>query len=190
MNKKSTLILLSSAVVLILIVGSIGIVMANNTENYSTDDLDGKGYRFFQKHRRFLFRILKNKCNELALKFESIKTELLALRSEVKALMDAGVSREEIWELISTKLEELGIETPMCNDLTFLLSSLTDEQREALRLKLGEMRDAGASREEIKAELINMLQEWDIEVPKFPCLLRQRLRNRRRLRRKICVEPR
>ena len=181
--------LLSSVVVLALIVGGIGIVMANNSEDYTPNNLDGEVYRLFQKYRRFLFRISEDKCNELALKFESVKPELQALRSEVKALMDAGASRENIRALISTKLEELGVEALKCDGPTFLLSSLTDEQRETLRLRVQEMKEEGANLEEIRAELTKMLQEWDIEASESPRPLIQRLRNRRRQRIKTCGEP-
>ena len=189
MNKKSTMILLSSVVILVLIVGGIGIVMANNSEDYIPNNLEGEGFHLFQRHRRFLFRISEDKCDELALKFESIKPELQALKSEVKALMDAGASQEDIRALISTKLEELGIEAPKCDDAKFLLSSLTDEQKDALRLRVQEMKEDEASREEIRAELTKMLQDWDIEVPEYPSPLRQRLRNRRHQRIKTGNEP-
>ena len=44
------------------------------------------------------------------------------------------------------------------------LYDLTDEQREAIRQKVQEMRAAGASREEIQATITEMLQEWGIEA--------------------------
>lgn len=46
---------------------------------------------------------------------------------------------------------------PRCN--------LTDEQRETIRLKVQEMREAGAGRKEIRSEITAMLWEWGIEAP-------------------------
>lgn len=45
--------------------------------------------------------------------------------------------------------------------------NLTDEQREAIKLRVQELREAGATREEIRAEITAMLQEWGIELPAF-----------------------
>jgi Spy/CpxP family protein refolding chaperone len=42
--------------------------------------------------------------------------------------------------------------------------NLTDEQRDAIITKVKEMRDAGATWEEIKAEITAMLQGWGIDV--------------------------
>jgi biotin operon repressor len=48
------------------------------------------------------------------------------------------------------------------------LSGLTDEQREEIMDTMREMRQAGASREEIKAAVDAKLKQWGIEVPDEP----------------------
>ncbi len=47
------------------------------------------------------------------------------------------------------------------------LANLTDEQREAIEQKVQEMREDEANREEIRAEINAMLEEWGVEVPEF-----------------------
>ena len=65
------------------------------------------------------------------------------------------------------------------------LNDLTEEHRDAIRQKVQEMRAAGASREQIKAEITTMLQGFGVEVPErqFPSQpnmqeMRQRIRQR------------
>lgn len=57
------------------------------------------------------------------------------------------------------------------------LRNLTDEQVEAIRQKVQEMREAGASQEEIRAEITVMLQEWSVEAPECHGPRVQGLRN-------------
>lgn len=44
-------------------------------------------------------------------------------------------------------------------------AGLTDDQRTAIREKVQELRDNGATREEIRTEVGTMLEDWGIEVP-------------------------
>jgi hypothetical protein len=49
-----------------------------------------------------------------------------------------------------------------------LFGQLSEDQREAIHAKVGEMKDAGASREEIRDAVHEMLESWGIEVPEHP----------------------
>ena len=45
------------------------------------------------------------------------------------------------------------------------MQQLTEEQRTAVREKVKEMREAGASKEEIRKEIGTMLKEFGVELP-------------------------
>ena len=45
------------------------------------------------------------------------------------------------------------------------MEQLSDEQRDAVKAKIKELRETGASREEIRAEVKTMLTEYGIEIP-------------------------
>jgi DNA-binding transcriptional regulator YhcF (GntR family) len=47
-------------------------------------------------------------------------------------------------------------------------AELDEEQKQALQQKIGELRTSGASREEIHAAVVEMLQSWGIETPERP----------------------
>ncbi len=46
-------------------------------------------------------------------------------------------------------------------------SSLTNEQKQAIILKIQEMKNSGATRREIMLTILSMLQEWGIQMPKL-----------------------
>ena len=97
-----------------------------------------------------------------------------AVHEKIKELRDQGAAREEIRAGLAEMLEGYGIELPekwgeghRC-DIRDLLSNLTDEQRQAVREKIREMRKQGAAREEIQAAVAEMLEGYGIELPKDP----------------------
>ena len=100
------------------------------------------------------------------------KEQREAVHEKIKELRDQGATREEIRAAVAQMLEGYGIELPekwgeghRC-DLRDLLSNLTQEQRQAVREKIREMRREGATREEIQAAVAEMLEGFGIEFPK------------------------
>ena len=93
-----------------------------------------------------------------------------ALHEKVTEMREAGATREEIRETRRAMLEEYGVEVPETWDQhrgygLNLHDSLTDEQRTALHEKVTEMREAGATREEIRETRREMLEEYGVELP-------------------------
>ncbi|MBC8228165.1 hypothetical protein H8E77_01290, partial [bacterium] len=92
------------------------------------------------------------------------------IQERVTEMKDAGASRQEIREVVAEMLTEYGIEVPDAwfNRLgkgNYLCADLTDEQRTAIEEKVTEMKEAGASRTEIREAVAEMLAEYGIEVP-------------------------
>ena len=48
------------------------------------------------------------------------------------------------------------------------MNNLTDEQKEEIKTTVEELREAGASREEIREAVKKKLEEWNIELPEKP----------------------
>ena len=100
-----------------------------------------------------------------------------AVHEQIKQMREAGASREEIHAAVREMMEGWGIELPEhpareggeCDGQHRhhppFLDQLTEEQREALHAMVEQMREAGASREEIRTAVHEMLQGWGIEVP-------------------------
>lgn len=97
-----------------------------------------------------------------------------AIQAKIIELRDQGATREEIHETITEMLGEFGIEPhenwggphgPFSPHLGPLWEDLTKEQREAIRNRITEMREQGATHEEIHAAVIEMLEEFGIELP-------------------------
>jgi DNA-binding transcriptional regulator YhcF (GntR family) len=91
-------------------------------------------------------------------------------REEIKQLIEdlkeSGASRDEIKEAVDAKLVEWNIEIsegkmPPCPPW---LPELTDEQKEEIKEIIKELKDNGASKEEIKEAIDSKLEEWGIEV--------------------------
>ena len=97
-----------------------------------------------------------------------------AVHEKIKEMRSQDATRAEIRAAVAEMLEGYGIEMPegwpgpfgfghgqggFCHDLT-------EEQREAVRDRVKEMRSQGATREEIRAAVAEMLEEYDIELPK------------------------
>jgi len=99
-------------------------------------------------------------------------------RSEVHELVsgmwEAGASRDEIHAAVRELLQSWGIEMPDRPEgeghgrRHKLMEQLTEEQREAVHALVTEMREAGASRDEIHAAVRELLQSWGIEMPDPP----------------------
>jgi TRAP-type C4-dicarboxylate transport system substrate-binding protein len=95
-----------------------------------------------------------------------------AVQERIKELREEGATREEIHTAVAEMLKGYGIELPEKRgeghrgDLRQLLSGLTDEQRQAVREKIREMRRQGSTREEIRAAVAEMLEGFGIELPK------------------------
>ncbi len=99
-----------------------------------------------------------------------------ALREKREQLRAQGASREEIHAAIAEMLEGYGIQLPenrpgwhgpggFGHGTDCLGGDLTDEQRQTVREKIHQMRGQGASREEIRAALSEMLQQYGIQSP-------------------------
>lgn len=75
--------------------------------------------------------------------------------------------REEIRTMITAKLEEWGIEVPEENMRPHppWIRDLTEEQRAEIKLMVEDLKDTGASIEEIKDAVDKKLAEWDIVIP-------------------------
>jgi uncharacterized membrane-anchored protein len=100
------------------------------------------------------------------------KEQREVVHEKIKELREQGATREEIRAAVAEMLQGYGIELPekwgeghRC-DIRDLLSNLTDEQRQAVRDKIREMRSQGATREEIQAAVAEMLEGYGIELPK------------------------
>ena len=95
-------------------------------------------------------------------------------REEIKDIVqdmhEDGASKEEIKAAVESKLTEWGIEVPKFEQsrLPPWWSELTDEQKEEIITIKEELREAGASKEEIRDAVKTKLEEWSIEIPKKP----------------------
>jgi len=108
-----------------------------------------------------------------------------AIEQKVQEMREAGASREEIRAEINAMLEEWGVEVPEFHGPTPpWLGNLTDEQRAEIDQIVQDMKEAGATREEIKAAVDAKLEEWGIEVPEcpHPCAQGMHPRMHRRMR--------
>jgi hypothetical protein len=93
-----------------------------------------------------------------------------AIQEKVAEMKEAGKSCTEIREAIVEMLKEYGIEIPdvwshRLEKGYYLCADLTDEQRTAIQEKVTEMKEAGASRTEIREAVAEMLKGYGIEVP-------------------------
>ena len=96
-----------------------------------------------------------------------------ALREKKEVLRSQGATCEEIRAAVAETLEGFGIELPedWHGPIGFghrwggFGANLTDEQRQTLREKTKEMRSQGATREEIRAKVTELLEGYGIELP-------------------------
>jgi DNA-binding transcriptional regulator YhcF (GntR family) len=92
------------------------------------------------------------------------------IREIVEELKDNGATKEEIKEAVDSKLEEWGIEASNkgMGQRPPWMPELTDEQKEEIKDLVEEMRDSGATKEEIKEAIGLKLEKWGIEIPDKP----------------------
>jgi DNA-binding transcriptional regulator YhcF (GntR family) len=100
-----------------------------------------------------------------------------AVHALVTEMRETGASREEIHAAVSEMLAGWGIEMPERPEGEgrgegrgrrrhhALMEKLTEEQRTELHALVTEMREAGSSREEIRAAVHALLESWGIEPP-------------------------
>ena len=96
-----------------------------------------------------------------------------AIGDKRKEMRNQGASREDIHAAIAGMLEDYGIEAPeqlggpsgLGHPWDGFWADLTEDQRQAVRDKRQEMRDQGASREEIHAAVAEMLEGYGVKLP-------------------------
>jgi DNA-binding transcriptional regulator YhcF (GntR family) len=93
-----------------------------------------------------------------------------AIHAKVEEMRTAGASRDEIHEAVREMLEGYGITPPERppeghGPGGHFRDQLTEEQRQAIRARIREMREAGASHDEIHEAVREMLSEFGIEIP-------------------------
>ena len=93
-----------------------------------------------------------------------------AAKQKIQELQDAGATDEEIREAMQQFMEELGINTEECGmrvgqkGMGGCFDQLTEEQREAALQKIQELKDAGATPEEIKEAMHQFMEELGINM--------------------------
>ena len=90
------------------------------------------------------------------------------LKQTIEDMKEAGATHEEIKEAVDAKLDAWGIEVPENPRGGYLRDQLTDEQKEELSEKMQELRESGASREEIIEAKLKLLEEFGIDIDKIP----------------------
>jgi DNA-binding transcriptional regulator YhcF (GntR family) len=100
-----------------------------------------------------------------------------AVHTRIHEMRESGAPREEIHEAVRGMLEGYGVTPPEGPPEGRhrgrgpggpFGSELTEEQREAIHTRIHEMRESGASREEIHTAIRAMLEEYGIELPDCP----------------------
>ncbi len=109
--------------------------------------------------------------------FEDLtKEQREAVHEKIKEMRDQGATRAEVHTAVAEMLKGYGIEVPedwpgphgrggFGPGPGGFWEDLTKEQREAVREKIREMRSQDASREEIRAAIDEMLQEYGFDLP-------------------------
>ncbi len=88
----------------------------------------------------------------------------MAIREKVESMRENKAGREEIHAAVTEMLKGYGIEIPeKPGRHGEKWPFLTDEQRQAVRTRIGEMRASGASREEIHKAVKTMTDEFDMK---------------------------
>jgi Spy/CpxP family protein refolding chaperone len=92
-----------------------------------------------------------------------------AVRDVVKQMEQKGASREEIHASVRTMLEGLGMKVPEDSGKHHggagFFSQLSEEQRAAVRDMVEQMKQQGASREETRASVHQMLKSFGVAAP-------------------------
>ena len=92
-----------------------------------------------------------------------------AIDTKVREMREAEANRSEIKSTVNRMLEAFGVEPPESKKGHkrggFFFDQLTEEQKLQIDGKVKEMREAGASRQEIRQQINATLIELGIEVP-------------------------
>ena len=92
-----------------------------------------------------------------------------AIDTKVREMREAEANRSEIKSTVNRMLESFGVEPPESKRGNkrggFFFDQLTEEQKLQIDGKVKEMREAGASRQEIRQQINATLIELGIEVP-------------------------
>ncbi len=103
-----------------------------------------------------------------------------AIHEAVEELKESGASREDIHELVGSMLSEYGVELPEDwgergkADRVFrfrhrhLREHLTEEQVRLVEEKVEELKEQGATREQIHEKIAEMMGDWGVELPERP----------------------
>lgn len=105
--------------------------------------------------------------------FDQLTEEQKAeLRGLIDGMREAGASREDVHAAVREKLEGWGIEVPErpgpgeCRGRrSEIFKQLTEEQRKEIRDTFREMREAEATREEIRSAIREKLESFGVELP-------------------------
>ena len=100
----------------------------------------------------------------------------MEIRQLIETMRRNGASRDEITEVVLKRLEEYGIDVThlkinrdddhfMGRHRGRILDQLTEEQKTELLQKIKELRESGATRNEIRDMVHEQLKEWGIETP-------------------------
>lgn len=93
----------------------------------------------------------------------------IAVHEKIEEMRSDGASPEEIHDAVAEMFKEYGVEMPEHLGRQGLgmvyLSSLSEEQRASVRQRIREMRNSGASRDEIHTEVRGMLKDYGVEEP-------------------------
>lgn len=93
------------------------------------------------------------------------------VQAKIKELKAAGKTREEIKAAVAEMLKGWGVEVGagpgqgQGGPLKAIMEKLTPDQRQQTQAKVKELRDAGKTRQEIKAAVLEMLKGWGVEAP-------------------------
>ena len=99
------------------------------------------------------------------------------LQEKIKGLRDAGASKDEVQQAISSLLDSYGIDQSQAGrgrggfgrigrgPLAGLIKDLDDNQKQAVQEKHKELRDAGKTPKEIHTEIGTLLQSFGVELP-------------------------
>ena len=92
------------------------------------------------------------------------REQLKTVHDKVKEMREQGATREEIHEAVQALLDEWGIVVP--EGVWPRGPKLTEEQRKTLRETVKNLREQGATREEIREAVKALFDEWGIEPPR------------------------
>jgi hypothetical protein len=137
LNRTRKSLLLCAVIALAVVAGGVWTVAAEDAETDSACEWEGLG-----------FPLMRGWGRPFGAVFGSLSEDQ---RSELAS---------EIQGLISSKLEEWGVEPPE--------PILSEEQRDELRSGIDDLREAGATPEEIREYVAGKLEEWGVDLPEPP----------------------